>query len=430
MKVKSKKYSAISVMVNGKEYSFAGGYCEIPDADAMKLATDNSNYEIITSSINGRVPFNAQTWRDKKLVFDAPIGFSNGYGKAASLILKGLRERIQAYHLGSDWIGNTEGYEPQEVLDAKKETFEINDMINIIFFPAWEFTRATAQRTIGYTMLECTKIPKSWVENCNTYCERIIVPCEHQVKAFRDSGVTVDVVSIPLGIDPEEFPYLERKREDTEFWFGTSGNLTYRKGTDVLVKAFLEAFPLEQYPDVKLLIKTQAVNGVASAWFLSSDILSVEEREANKDRIKLQIDTYSPKEMLEDFYGAIDCFVFPTRGEGFGLPPVEAMATGLPTICTNYSGCEEFMSNKHAYCLDYKEALVPLGAGGYPKDLQAEGQMWAEPDLEHLKILMKEVYENQDKAKKKGKLASEYIKKNFSYKNTVDKLIEYVDKKF
>ena len=41
---------------------------------------------------------------------------------------------------------------------------------------------------------------------------------------------------------------------------------------------------------------------------------------------------------LRQLYRDADSFVLPTRGEGWGLPIVEAMAMGLPTIATNFSG--------------------------------------------------------------------------------------------
>jgi glycosyltransferase involved in cell wall biosynthesis len=37
-------------------------------------------------------------------------------------------------------------------------------------------------------------------------------------------------------------------------------------------------------------------------------------------------------------YGGADAFVLPTRGEGWGLPILEAMAAGVPAIATNWSG--------------------------------------------------------------------------------------------
>jgi len=45
---------------------------------------------------------------------------------------------------------------------------------------------------------------------------------------------------------------------------------------------------------------------------------------------------------LRLLYQATDLFVYPSKGEGFGIPPLEAGAMGIPTICSNTTAMEEF----------------------------------------------------------------------------------------
>ena len=52
-----------------------------------------------------------------------------------------------------------------------------------------------------------------------------------------------------------------------------------------------------------------------------------------------------PQERLPALLSAMDAFVLPSRGEGWGRPHVEAMAMGLPVIATNWSGPTEYVSS-------------------------------------------------------------------------------------
>ena len=107
------------------------------------------------------------------------------------------------------------------------------------------------------------------------------------------------------------------------------------------------------------------------------------------------------------------------------------MMTGLPTICTQFSGCSEFIQKDVSYPLGYKLVDVPIGDWrGYPPELQANGQQWAEPDFDQLCDYMKHVYENRDKSDTMGKKARKFALKNFSSDLAADRLIDYLNEKF
>lgn len=435
MRVKSLKYPNILVTTqDGKAYSFKDGYCDIPDGEALNLTQINPDYILADDeggakrSPSERYPFNPATWQpeQKRLIWDGPVGYNNGYGKASMMIVEGLDKLVDLYMVNGKWIGSTTKHISENLERIMAKELPALDSYYVKFFPAFEFTRRLAERYIGYTMLEATRIPKSWVDNCNEYCERIIVPCQQQKQAFIDSGVKRDIEVIPLGLIPDQFPLLEREEDDGVFMFGTMGTLTYRKGTDLLVKAFKQGFPKEKYPNVGLYIKTLASKaGFTNMWFMGAQDL------LQDDRVVMVTESFSPEELIQEFFAKVDCFVFPTRGEGFGLPPLEAMATGLPVICTPFSGTEEFINDKVAYPIAYKMVDVPNGtAGGYPEELQAEGQQWAEPDLDSLIAQMHEVYNNRGEAKKKGKKAAKFVRDNFTVEHTAQKLVNYLDRKF
>ena len=54
---------------------------------------------------------------------------------------------------------------------------------------------------------------------------------------------------------------------------------------------------------------------------------------------------FIPIEVLRVFYDAAKIFVFPSLYEGFGLPPLEAMAHGTPVLTSNTSSLPEVVGN-------------------------------------------------------------------------------------
>jgi glycosyltransferase involved in cell wall biosynthesis len=56
---------------------------------------------------------------------------------------------------------------------------------------------------------------------------------------------------------------------------------------------------------------------------------------------RMRIVGFVPREELPLFFNAADVFVFPSRYEGFGLPVLEALACGCPTVTTNTSSIPE-----------------------------------------------------------------------------------------
>ena len=91
-------------------------------------------------------------------------------------------------------------------------------------------------------------------------------------------------------------------------------------------------------------------------------------------------------------YAACDCLVHPFRGEGFGLPIVEAMACGLPVIVTGAGPVLDYASEETAF-------LIPARRGNFAEfrvgDLETIGRPWLwEPDfdalVDHLRTAVRE----------------------------------------
>jgi hypothetical protein len=80
------------------------------------------------------------------------------------------------------------------------------------------------------------------------------------------------------------------------------------------------------------------------------------------------------------------------------------MAAAKPVIATGYSGNMAFMDDENSLLVPYRLTTIPAGCRPYPP-----GAEWAEPDLDVAAALMRQVSENEDRARRLGRRAQEDI---------------------
>ena len=343
-----------------------------------------------------------------KVNYYGSFEWGDGYGTSNMHWAKYLeREGVKIYpHFTFEtreryWI---EG--DQEEAKILNRQFERQD-IGIVETPPRFFEANVSKIKIGSTMTETDAIGQDWVDACNKM-DYIVLPTEFQKKAFSSSGVKVPIKVIPFGTEFDHFPYRERPERDV-FTFGSVGfyqpvvDYKDRKNFWGIIQAFVSEF--ERDEPVRLILKsTSPESHYFTHW---------------KDpRIEVLTERVSRKK-LADIYHDMDCFVFPSRGEGVGQPPREAMATGLPTIVTNWSSLTEIALPKYSYPLNDFKLEKRIGFSSQPGN-------WAMVDTRELMYWMRYVYENQKEARQKGYDGSQWIKKNFSWEVSAKKMKEFL----
>jgi len=188
----------------------------------------------------------------------------------------------------------------------------------------------------------------------------------------------------------------------------------WRKGWDVLLLGYWKAFlDHPRKSQVVLRIKTfRPPVGLLKGVFMESgpedimqEISAFARMMLGRDlsdlpKIELETDFFS-RDQLREFYRSGHVFVLPTRGEGWGLPIVEAMASGLPTIVTNFSGPSAYLTHENSY---------PLGTDG------VDDAGFALPSVKHLKELLTTSLSNFAEAKRKGQVAAEDMRVDYNHK--------------
>ena len=243
--------------------------------------------------------------------------------------------------------------------------------------PASYHKLAGAEGLVGVTMQETTRLAAEYVKAINARTRAVIVPSEWNKAVFEDSGVTVPIHIASWGINAAAWPIIERALpEDRPYRFLWSGTPDTRKGWDLVYRAFRAAF--NNSTDVELVMHfRKLMNGVSPEMFTDPNVTVIGGVLSKTDY----------RQMLSD----ADAFVYPSRGEGFGLMPREAAATGMPVVATNWGGMAKNNSRWATFGLSVREN-VPAAY-----HIWKRGQVgdWAEPDFDHLVYLFEVLHEHR-----------------------------------
>jgi hypothetical protein len=185
---------------------------------------------------------------------------------------------------------------------------------------------------------------------------------------------------------------------------------------DLLLKAFNDEFRSDE--PVVLLCKVLNVDpGVDVRAEVAALAL-----DPNGGSIHFSLNEVIPTYQLGSLYRSADCFVLTTRGEGWGLPIIEAMACGLPVIATDWSAHCDFMNAENAYPLRV-ERIVPARA----RCPYYSGFRWAEPSYDHLRQLMRHVFQHPAEARARGERASHDVRTSWTWDNAAKKIVDRID---
>ncbi len=268
---------------------------------------------------------------------------------------------------------------------------------------------------IARVIWETTRLPPDFSEPLKEVDE-IWTASEYTKKAILNSGVKKPIYIIPEAIDTTEdysaLPVYVSGQEDT-YKFYSIFEYTERKNPRALLEAFWTEFRNDE--KISLTIKTFVDNFQPEK---KREILADMKNLKNELGFKWYPPVFLFNRLLDRyqiyrFHKSFDCFVSAHRGEGWGIPQMEAMLVGNPVISTNCGGIHEYLQNdEHAKLIPYK--VIPLAGNNRNQQWYLPDQNWAEIDAAKLRAAMREVYSNQQQARNMGARASAYVKDKFS----------------
>ncbi len=271
---------------------------------------------------------------------------------------------------------------------------------------------------------EFGSLPKDWVGPMSTMLDEMWVPSSFVRECYVRSGIPAErVFVVPNGVDvnrfhPDATPIKLATKKRFKFLF--VGGTIPRKGIDILLEVYSSTFTSDD--DVCLIIKDMGAKTFYQGQ-TAQQMIKGYQSAPNAPEIEY-IEEMLPDEELSGLYRACDCLVHPYRGEGFGLPIAEAMASGLPVIVTGYGAALDFCPDDVAYLIPATETRLSEKRIG---DLETIDFPWlAEPDREGLATLMKHVADHREEAAARGKLAAAFIRDHFTWEHAADIAMERI----
>jgi glycosyltransferase involved in cell wall biosynthesis len=300
------------------------------------------------------------------------------------------------------------------------------DHVDLTIRHQWppDFTRPASGKLVCILPWEHNAVPVRWIEEIEEKVDQVWTPSQFTRNALVQAGVASNRVQVvPNGIDPEIFRPegpATRPPNSKGFIFLFVGGTILRKGIDLLLQAFGDAFLPEE--DVTLVVKDLGSRSFYSHNTKLGEVKQFAARRLSPHTITLTEDL--DDEALAALYRGADALVLPYRGEGFGMPLIEAMACGKPVITTGAGPAMEFCTEQEGYLVAAREVEVPEPPP--PLGSLSSQWTWFEPSAPALASTMRRVFEHRDEAAAKGRNAAASIESRFTWKRILPMYLERI----
>lgn len=243
---------------------------------------------------------------------------------------------------------------------------------------------------VCFTMWETDVLPAGFRNWLGQY-DQVLVPCDHNAELF--GRVCGDVRVVPLGVDRKV--WFPRERPGGEvFRFAAGGSLWRRKGLDIVVEAFnrLKLHNAELHIKAAPHARDTPTKPLGKNIFLHREWMTLDQQ--------------------VEWFNEADCYVAVSRGEGFGLMPLQAIALGVPNIVSLTTGQTQFAGLATYQIPCAKSRADTIG-------------MWDEPDLGEVMDAMLDAYRNRERNNVVARKQAAYTS-NWTWGKAVKQLLQAV----
>lgn len=341
----------------------------------------------------------------KRVLLRGPVLTQSGYGVHARQVAKWLLGRgdieleVQALPWGeTPWLINQDhedgliGQIMKRTVDPSGRKYDATVQLQLP--NEWDPTLSTVN--IGITAgVETDICNPEWITACNKM-SCVIVPSKHSKTCLESTGI----LTAPIHVVPESYAESITKNQvtdvdsldfSTSFNFLIFGQITgnnpenERKNIFYTVKWLCETFKNDK--DVGIIVKTNTGRNTSIDRKLITQTfenLLKEVRKGPYPRLHMIHGDMSDAEVASLYrHSKVKALVSLTKGEGYGLPILEAAASGLPVIATGWSGHLDFLS--HGKFIDVEYKLLDIHTSRIDNKIFMKGAKWAMANEEDFK---------------------------------------------
>ena len=375
----------------------------------------------------------------KNVVIRAPLLSVSGYGEHSRQIYKYLcsKKNINLKTQVVQW-GNTSWSLDKNAYDglvgkimsesaAAEQKYDVSFQVQL----PDEWSDSLATFNIGVTAgVETTICNTKWIDSINKM-NLVIVPSNHVKTTFEKSG-TITTPIVVIGewyqeeLDKEPLQNVLNLEFETKNNFLVVSQLTAlddtsdRKNILNTIKWFCETFSNNK--DVGLILKTNLGRGThldrAGVHNVITQALT-RFRKGQYPKVHVVHGNMSDHEIASLYkHKSIIGFINITRGEGFGIPILDASIAELPVVTTGWSGHLDFMNLGRYISIDCD--LIDIPESKVDERIFVKGAKWANPREADFKKKLLKLYENNKIPKEWAKELSAKCKNKYSKAAIID----------
>jgi len=271
---------------------------------------------------------------------------------------------------------------------------------------------------IQWIVFESTLIPGDILATLHG-ADQVWTPSEWGRITLVANGIRNEKIRVvPEGVNGRIFHNYGKKpwTNTRPFRFLMVGKYEQRKSFDETLDAFAQVHG--NHPDIELVIK--------SSYFTNHD---QKLQQLQKKITSLGLNNVTllwggmEVDKLAELYRSCDIFVLPSKGEGWGLPLLEAAASGMPIITTFYSGHTEFLNPIRSSVVDVDYVMTEIACPeycSYYSSTNGSWGQWARPDIFSIANCMQGVCREYAMVYENAQKNSHIIRQRFSWANSVD----------